>query len=145
MTPWFLVAAAMAAGGQSYSDPRGDAPGPQNPDLVRATHQRIAGREVITFRTAHAFRTFEAPALYIVHRPHEYFVNGQGSEFGGFGPGQSGPRARVTRPSSTSVRYSFKAGDLGLKDSYRWYGRSGVLGSFDKLPNKGNISSTLPG
>ena len=110
---------------------------------MRATHQRLGGREVITFRTAHTFRTFEAPALYIVHRPHTLFVNGQGSQFVGLGPGL-GPRARVTRPSSTSVRYSFKAGDLGLKGSYRWYGRSGVLGSFDRLPNKGSIRSSLP-
>ena len=137
--------AALAAGTQTVTDKRGDAPGPQNPDLIRATHKRVAGREVITFYTARTFPTQAAPALYIVHRPHELFVNGQGNQFGGFGPGQSAPRAKVTRPSAKSVRYSFSASKLGLKGSYRWYGRSGVLGSFDRLPDKGSTKSPLPG
>ena len=140
-----LTATAFASGTQTVTDKRGDAPGPQNPDMIKATHKRVAGREVITFYTAKTFTTYAAPALYIVHRPHELFVNGQGNQFGGFGPGQSAPRAKVTRPSSKSVRYSFKASALGLKGSYRWYGKSGVLGSFDRLPDKGSTKSQLPG
>ena len=138
-----IATVALAAGTQTVTDKRGDAPGPQNPDMIRATHKRVAGREVITFYTARTFRTFEAPALYIVHRPHELFVNGQGNQFVGLGPGP-GPRAKVTRPSAKSVRYSFDASKLGLKGSYRWYGRSGVLGSFDRLPDKGSTKSPLP-
>lgn len=106
--------------------------------------QRVGGRQVHTLRTAGAFALPSAPCLYIYAR-HTIFVCGQspGGQFAGFGPGNNGPHATVSRPAPNEIRYSFSASKLGLKRSYRWYATAAIH-TADKLPNRGTVTTKLP-
>jgi hypothetical protein len=139
------VPVAFAGSAQVVQDPRGDAHGPANQDLVRATVLRVGGRQVHTLRTAGAFALPSAPCLYILHARHTIFVCGQspGGQFAGFGPGNNGPHATVSRPAPNEIRYSFSASKLGLKRSYRWYATAAIH-TADKLPNRGTVTTKLP-